>query len=228
MKRGKAILLLAAAGGAVLLLDPGRHLTLESLKANREALLSFASARPAAAAAAFVSTYVAAAALSLPGAAILSLAAGAIFGTALGTAYAALGATIGATVSFLLTRHLFRDFVHEKFGPRLERLNRELEARGLNYLLFLRFVPVFPFFLVNLAAAMTRLPFRTFLLGTAIGVVPGGFVYVNAGAGLAAVSSLSDVATPRVLASLALLGLFAVAPVFYNRFRAGKGSSSLR
>ena len=97
-------------------------------------------------------------------------------------------------------------------------MNRELESRGLSYLLFLRLVPVFPFFLVNMAASLTRLPLRTFVLGTMIGIVPAGFIFVNAGASLATITSLADVATPRVLGSLALLGLSALLPALYNRF----------
>jgi uncharacterized membrane protein YdjX (TVP38/TMEM64 family) len=161
--------------------------------------------------------YILQTALSLPGAAILSLAAGAIFGSILGTVYAVISASIGATLAFLVTRYLLRDLVLARFGSRLEGMNRELDQRGFNYLLFLRLVPVFPFFLINLAAGLTRLPLRTFMLGTLLGIIPGGFVYVNAGASLATITSLSGIASPRVLGSLALLGLFALIPVFYNK-----------
>ena len=108
----------------------------------------------------------------------------------------------------------------------LAGLNRELEARGFNYLLFLRLVPLFPFFLVNLAAGLTRLPLRTFVLGTMVGIIPGGFVYVNAGASLATIGSLRDVASPRVLGSFALLGLFALVPVIYGKL--GKKGEPVR
>jgi len=94
-----------------------------------------------------------------------------------------------------------------------------LEARGLNYLLFLRLVPLFPFFLINLAAGLTRLPLRTFVIGTMLGIIPGGFVYCNAGASLAKVTTLGEVASPRVLGSFALLGLFALVPVVYSKVR---------
>ena len=90
--------------------------------------------------------------------------------------------------------------------------------RGFNYLLFLRLVPVFPFFLINLAAGLTRLPLRVFVTGTLIGIIPGGFVYVNAGASLATITSLAGVASPRVLGSFALLGLFALLPALYAKF----------
>src|SRR6185369_6184345 len=109
------------------------------------------------------------------------------------TVYAVIAATIGACLAFLVTRYLLRDAVLKRFGGKLEVLNREMEARGLNYLLFLRLVPVFPFFLINLAAGLTRLPFRTFLIGTLFGIIPGGFVYCNAGASLATITSLSGI-----------------------------------
>ncbi|MRR37006.1 TVP38/TMEM64 family protein, partial [bacterium] len=135
----------------------GRYLTLESLKANRDMLVSFAAQNRLAAASLFIGIYVVQTALSLPGAAILSLAAGAVFGAGAGTVYAVTGATLGATLAFLVTRYLFHDAIQEKFGHRLAAINRELETAGLNYLLFLRLVPLFPFFLVNLAAGLTHL-----------------------------------------------------------------------
>jgi len=200
-------------------LDLGRFLTLDALKENRQALLAYYAGHVAVTVAAFMAIYIIQTALSLPGAAIMSLAAGAIFGPWWGTLYAMIAATIGATCAFLVTRYLLHDAVTHKFGTRLEGLNRELEQRGFNYLLFLRLVPIFPFFLINLAAGLTRLPLRTFVLGTAIGIIPGGFVYVNAGASLATITSLSGIASPRVLGSFALLGLFALVPTIYQKFK---------
>jgi len=219
-------IMIALAGclavGAFLWFDLGRFLTLDALKANRQSLVAYHAAHRAAAVAVFMAIYIVQTTLSLPGAAVLSLAAGAIFGSIMGTAYAVCAATIGATLAFLVTRYLLRDAIQNRFGPRLEALNRELETRGFNYLLFLRLVPLFPFFLINLAAGLTRLPLRTFVLGTVIGIIPGGFVYVNAGASLATITSLSGIASPRVLGSFALLGLFALLPARYGRLKAGK------
>jgi uncharacterized membrane protein YdjX (TVP38/TMEM64 family) len=199
--------------------DLGRFFTLEALKSNRQALLDYYAGHKGAMVAGFMAVYIAQTAFSLPGAAILSLAAGAIFGPLMGTVYAVIAATLGATLAFLVTRYLLRDAVLGKFGPKLEGLNRELEERGLNYLLFLRLVPLFPFFLINLAAGLTRLPLRTFFIGTLLGIIPGGFVYVNAGASLATISSLKEIASPRVLGSFALLGLFALVPVIYGKVK---------
>jgi uncharacterized membrane protein YdjX (TVP38/TMEM64 family) len=202
--------------------DLGRFFTLAALKANRVQLAAFYAGHRVATVAAFMALYVLQTALSLPGAAILSLAAGAIFGVVMGTVFANIAATIGATLAFLVTRYLLHDKVERKFGGRLNKLNEELEARGLNYLLFLRLVPIFPFFLINLAAGLTRLPLRTFVIGTMLGIIPGGFVYCNAGASLATVTTIREVASPRVLGSFALLGLFALVPVVYGKIR-GQG-----
>lgn len=212
-----AIMLIAVA--LFFLLDLKSYLTLSSLKAHHRELLDFYASHRFVMVAGFMTLYIIQTALSLPGAAVLSLAAGAIFGPVMGTIYANCAATAGATLAFLVTRYLVRDLVQTRFGERLEGVNRELEARGLGYLLFLRLVPVFPFFLINLAAGLTRLPLRTFFLGTMIGIIPGGFVYVNAGASLASIDSLAGIASPRVLLSFALLGLFSLVPVLYTRFR---------
>jgi len=219
MNARKIIILIVAilSVGLFVWLDLGRFLTLESLKSNHQTLLDFYSTHTLAMVAGFMAVYIIQTALSLPGAAILSLAAGAIFGSIMGTVYAVVAASIGATLAFLVTRYLLRDLVLKKFGSKLEGMNRELEQRGFNYLLFLRLVPIFPFFLINLASGLTRLPLRVFMLGTLIGIIPGGFVFVNAGASLATVTSLSGIASPRVLGSFALLGLFALLPVFYNK-----------
>jgi uncharacterized membrane protein YdjX (TVP38/TMEM64 family) len=220
MNRKKIFLfvLAAAAVGLFFWFDLGRFLTLSALKNNHQALQDYYAAHTLIMVSGFMAVYIIQTALSLPGAAILSLAAGAIFGSFIGTVYAVSAASVGATLAFLVTRYLLRDLVLERFGNRLEGMNHELEQRGFNYLLFLRLVPIFPFFLINLAAGLTRLPLRTFILGTLIGIIPGGFVFVNAGASLAAITSLSGIASPRVLGSFALLGLFALIPVFYNKF----------
>jgi uncharacterized membrane protein YdjX (TVP38/TMEM64 family) len=206
--------------------DLQRFLTLAALKANRQTLLDYYAAHKLIMVAGFMALYIVQTTLSLPGAAILSLTAGAIFGSVLGTVYANIAATVGATLAFLVTRYLLRDAVLNKFGSKLEGMNKELEERGFGYLLFLRLVPLFPFFLINLAAGLTRLPLRTFFFGTMLGIIPGGFVYVNAGASLAAIDSLSGIASPRVLGSFALLGLFALIPVLYNRFKNRKNTTA--
>lgn len=220
MHRKKIILLLCAlvAVGLFFYFDLPRFFTLAALKANRQLLLAYYGDHPGRTILGFMLLYIVQTILSLPGAAIMSLAAGAIFGPLFGTIYASLAATTGATLAFLVYRYLLRDFVLSRFGSRLAGINRELELRGLNYLLFLRLVPIFPFFIINMAASLTDLPLRTFVLGTIIGIIPAGFVFVNAGASLATIDAFADVASPRVLGSLALLGLSALLPALYNRY----------
>lgn len=225
MNRNRLIILVVIAALLALFfaLDLGRFFTLAALKANRDTLAGFYAAHQIACVAAFIAIYIVQTALSLPGAAILTLSAGAIFGVLFGTLYAVTGATIGALLAFLVARYLFHDLIQQKFGARLEHLNRELDKSGLHYLLFLRLVPVFPFFLINLGAGLTRLPLRTFFIGTFIGIIPGGFVYCNAGASLASINSIGEIASPRVLGSFALLGLFALVPVFYKKIKGTRG-----
>ena len=218
----KKLALLAPIAACLILffyLDLGRYLSFEALKTNREALIAFQASHRLATVLAFMALYILQTALSLPGAAVLSLAAGLLFGAALGTVYAVVAATLGAVLAFGLARYLLRDLVQQRFGSRLAKVNGALEKEGLSYLLFLRLVPLFPFFLVNLAAAMTKLPLRTFTLGTLIGILPGGFIYVNAGASIATINSLGDVASPRVIGSFVLLGVFALMPGLYQALK---------
>lgn len=221
MNTKKIIIVAAISAGIGLFFyfDLKQYLNLAALKNNRQVLLDYYAAHRTATIGGFMAVYIIQTALSLPGAAILSLAAGAIFGSIAGTLYANIAATIGATLAFLVTRYLLRDTIVNTFGGKLEGINRELEMRGFNYLLFLRLVPLFPFFLINLASGLTRLPLRTFIFATMLGIIPGGFVYVNAGASLATIDSLSGIASPRVLGSFALLGLFALLPALYTRYK---------
>ena len=220
MSRNKITILIAIALLVALFfsLGLGRYLTLTSLKANRAALVELYENHQFVMASAFIVVYIVQTVLSLPGAGILSLAAGAVFGVVRGALYVSIGATTGATLAFLVSRYLFRDAIQKKFSSRLETMNRELEHSGFNYLLFLRLVPIFPFFLINLAAGLTKIPLRTFFLGTIIGMIPGNFVFCNAGASLATITKMNDIASPRVLGSFVLLGMFALVPVAYRKF----------
>jgi uncharacterized membrane protein YdjX (TVP38/TMEM64 family) len=215
-KKVGILLVFAAVVAGFHFLDLGKYLTLESLKANRGRLTDLRAAHAFLFAAIFVLLYIAQTAFSLPGAAILSLAVGAIFGVLQGTLFVVSGATVGAILAFLVSRTLLRDWVVKKFGGRMEGIDRGLRENGLSYLLFLRLVPAFPFFLVNLACGITGLPLRTYALGTLFGIMPGSLVFVNAGASLAAIETVRQVASPRVLGSFALLGLFALLPTIIN------------
>ncbi|HEX9965979.1 MAG TPA: FAD-dependent oxidoreductase [Allosphingosinicella sp.] len=207
---GKILLLLAIALaiGAFFILDLGAWLTLASLKARQAELAALVEARPLAAIAAFFLLYVAVTALSLPGAAILTLAAGAIFGLWEGTLIASFASTIGASLAFLSSRYLLRDWVKSRFGGRVAAVDRGIATDGAFYLLTLRLIPAFPFFLVNLAMGLTAMRLIPYALVSQLGMLPGTLVYVNAGTQLARIESTSDILSPGLLGSFVLLGLF--------------------
>lgn len=206
--------------------DLGRFLSLESLKTHRDDLLTYYETNPLAMILGFIGVYIATTALSLPGATLLTLLGGAIFGAVKGTFIVNIGATCGATLAFLAARFLLKDWVQSKFGEKLKAFQAGFEQNAFNYMLFLRLVPLFPFFLVNLSSGITRIPVRTFFFGTMIGTLPGTFVYANAGSNLASINSLKDIASPQVLGAFVLLGLFALVPTLYQKFKNRKSLSS--
>jgi uncharacterized membrane protein YdjX (TVP38/TMEM64 family) len=216
-----AIVLLVAAGvAAFFVLGGPKWLNLATLKAHRAALLDYTHRHYAAVVAVSVVAYVVVTALSLPDAIILSLAMGFVFGPWVGTLLVVPAATAGSTLAFLGARYLFADAARRKMGPRLRRFAEGFGENGFSYMLFLRLVPVFPFMLVNLAPAFTPLKPRTFLAATALGIVPGSFVYCWLGAQLSTLQSLSDVyREPRWLAALGLLAALSLAPVVWKKVR---------
>ncbi|CAI2717461.1 TVP38/TMEM64 family protein [Nitrospina watsonii] len=215
-----AVFVLAIA--AFYYFDLGRYLSLESLKTHRDQLDAFYKANTWAMILGFIAVYIVTVALSLPGATILTLTAGALFGAWTGTLIVNIGATVGATLAFLVARFLLQDWVEKKFGDRIKPFNEGFSNNALNYILFLRLVPLFPFFLINLVSGLTRVRLSTYFFGTMFGIMPGSFVYANAGANLASIDKLSDIASPGVLGSFALLGLFALIPTLYKRFQGKK------
>jgi uncharacterized membrane protein YdjX (TVP38/TMEM64 family) len=225
-KRIVVLILLLAAIASFFYFDLGRYLTLESLKANQARLGELYARHTLIFVTSFILIYVVQTALSLPGAAVLTLAGGAIFGSVMGTVYVNIGASTGATLAFLVARFLMRDWVVGRLGSRTARLDQGLRESGLSYLLFLRLVPLFPFWLINLASGITGLPLRTYVLGTVVGILPGSFVYANAGASLATIDSIGGIASPRVIGSFVLLGVFALVPTLYRRIKARKEGMS--
>jgi uncharacterized membrane protein YdjX (TVP38/TMEM64 family) len=223
-KKMLVLALVAAATASFFIFDLGQYVTLESLKANKGRLDDLHSRHAVLFVVAYIALYIIQTALSLPGATILTLAAGAIFGSIWGTVYVNIGATVGATLAFLVARFLLRDWVVGKLGHRADALDKGLRESGLSYLLFLRLVPLFPFWLINLASGITGLPLRTYVVGTMIGIMPGSFVFANAGASLATIDSLSGIASPRVIGSFVLLGLFALVPTVFQKIRKGRKS----
>jgi uncharacterized membrane protein YdjX (TVP38/TMEM64 family) len=221
----KKIILLSVIIVAVALFfvfDLGQYLSLESLKSNRDQLRAFYEANTVVMIAAFIGVYIVTVALSLPGATILTLCAGAIFGSVTGTLVVNIGATVGATLAFLVARFLLRDWVEKKFGEKLKPFNDGFSKNAINYMLFLRLVPLFPFFLINLVSGLTQIRLPVYFFGTMFGTLPGTFVYANAGSNLASINQLSDIASVEVLGAFALLGLFALIPTLYKFIKSKK------
>ena len=188
--------------------DLDQWLTLDQLKASRATLASLYAAHPVQTALGFFGVYVLATALSFPGASILTLAAGAMFGLGLGLLLVSFASSVGALLAFWVSRYMLRDFVTQRFGKLLQPVNEGLAKDGTFYLLTLRLVPVFPFWLINLLMGLTSIGARKFYAVSQIGMLVGTAVYVNAGTQLAAIGSASDVLSPGLLGSLVLLGLF--------------------
>jgi len=207
-KRAPLIITIALLIGAFFLFDLGRFLSLEYIQSQRTGLADYFQANPIPMALGFFLVYVAVTGLSLPGAAILTLVAGAIFGVFWGTIIVSFASTLGATLAFLLSRFLLRDWVQKKFGDRLSAINAGIEKDGAFYLFGLRLVPLFPFFVINLVMGLTPIPARTYAWVSQVGMLAGTLVYVNAGTQLAQLESLSGILSPGLLGSFVLLGLF--------------------
>jgi uncharacterized membrane protein YdjX (TVP38/TMEM64 family) len=219
---GKIALVAALASVVVAFfaLDGQRYLSLGVVKANRDALLAFTDAHFVAALAIAFVIYVSAAAFSVPGGLVLSLTMGFLFGRWVGTLLVVIAATIGATLVFGAARYLFADAARRRMGPRGAKISAGFAENAFNYLLFLRLVPVFPFFLVNLAPAFTTISVRTFVLATLIGIIPGSFVFVNLGQTLGRIDSLSGLLSTETIGAFVLLGILALTPVLVRKFRA--------
>ncbi len=201
------IAVLAALVVVFFVSDLGRFLTLGALRTNRADLQAWQSAHPVAALAGFVAIYIATAALSLPGAAILTLAGGALFGVWIGTVAVSFASSIGATLAFLVARFVLRDALRRRFGARLRPIEDGVRRDGAFYLFTLRLVPLFPFFLVNLLMGLTPIPTPVFYAVSQVGMLPATIAYVYAGSRLAQIERPGDVASPALIGAFVALGL---------------------
>jgi len=226
---------LAPVGGGIALafaLGLDRHLSAEALAANHAALAALVRDNPALAAGSFVLAYAAAVALSLPGAVFLTLAGGLLFGALWGTMLSVLGATAGAVLLFLAARYALADLLARKAGPVLDRVRPGLERDGLSYLLVLRLVPLFPFWLVNLAPVLVGMRLGPYTLGTFLGIIPATAVFAGIGAGLGEILAaggrpdLDAVVAPGVLVPLLGLALLSFVPVVWRRIAARRAQKS--
>ena len=223
LRRLVLIAALLAAALAYYGVDLGRYLSLEYFKQQQAAIETWRAAQPAKAALIYFLAYVAVTGLSLPGAAVMTLAGGAVFGLLWGTLLVSFASTAGATLAFLASRFLLRDWVQQRFGERLRAINAGIAREGGFYLFTLRLVPVFPFFVINLLMGLTAIRTRTFYWVSQAGMLLGTIVYVNAGTQLGKITSLSGVLSPALVASFVLLGIFPlIAKKLTERLRMNK------
>lgn len=225
-----AVLVALAVMAFVLGLD--EYVTFDAVKQYRGTLLNFVENSGLLAVLVFVVIYIAATAVSLPGGSFLSIIGGFLFGAWVGTAAVVVGATIGATIIFLIAKSAFGDPLRARAGPALKKMEAGFQKDAFNYLLFLRLIPAFPFFLVNLVPAFLGVALRTYVLATFIGIIPGTFVFVYAGVGLGSVIdkneefSASGILTTEILLALVGLAIVSVLPVAYKKIKSRKGNGN--
>ncbi|MDH4161311.1 MAG: TVP38/TMEM64 family protein [Nitrospirota bacterium] len=194
-------------------------LTLENLQRNREALLSWVEGHRTLSFIVYILVYIAVVAFSLPGGAVMTLAGGYLFGTVPAVLCVVVGATCGAVLSFLSARYLIGSRVQERYAAQLARFNSEMDRNGGRYLLTLRLIPLFPFFLVNFLSGLTRVSLGLFTWTTAVGIIPGTAAFAFAGHQLESVKNVGDILSPRVLLALGILAAFTLLPALWSRIR---------
>ena len=230
-KKITILVLIAAAAGAFFLFNLGQYLTLDYLKQSQARFQQMYQNNQPGVSAAYMLVYILVTSLSLPGAAVMTLAGGGFFGVLVGTVVVSFASTIGATFACLAARFVLRDWVQQKFGERLTAVNKGIEEEGAFYLFSLRLIPVFPFFVINLLMGLTNMPIRTYFWVSQLGMLPATIVYVNAGGQLARIDSLANIASPALIASFAVLGLFPIIvkklmSFYKTRYRAEPGKTN--
>jgi len=210
MSKGKLTLVAAIvlAAGVLMYIGPDKYLNLEFIKSKLDSIIDYKNANPGLSALIFCGIYIAATAASIPGALLLTLLGGAIFGFIQGTIFVLISATIGATIAFLVARYLFDDWVQSKMGERLARIRENFRKEGALYLFSMRLVPVIPFFAINLLMGLTSIKVSIYFIASIIGMAPGTMVFVNAGTQLAKLDSLQGLLSPVLIASFVLLAVF--------------------
>jgi len=188
--------------------DFQKYLTFEYLKSSRQIFQSYYTGHKLITIATYMAVYILVTSLSLPGATVMTLAGGALFGLWVGLLLVSFASTIGATVAFLAARLLLKDYVQNKFGDKLKAVNHGIEKDGAFYLFTLRIVPLFPFFVINLVMGLTPIRTAVFYIVSQISMLPGTFVYINAGTQLAKIESAKGILSPGLILSFALLGIF--------------------
>lgn len=204
------IALIAGVAAAIYFFDLGQYLSLDYFKAQQSTFNNYYQENPLLVVAVFFLGYVALTGASVPAATTLTVLAGAIFGTVVGSVIVSFASSIGATIAFLVSRFLFRDAVESKFGDRLAKLQDGIEREGAFYVFGLRLVPLFPFVMLNSLLGLTKIKTWTFYWASQLGMLAGTVIYVNAGSQLAEIDTLSDIASPGLIASFVALGLLPI------------------
>lgn len=207
-KKLALVTLFIIAVGLFFMLDLGQYLNLAYVKSKQEVINNYYVLNPVKTGLIFFISYILITGISLPGAGIMTLAGGAIFGVVWGTILVSFGSVFGATMAFLIARYLFHDYIQHRFSHRLERINKGIREEGDLYLFTIRVVPIFPFFIVNTLMALTPIKTLNFAVVSQIGMLVPTIIFVNAGTQLARIESPSDVLSLELLLSFALLGLF--------------------
>jgi uncharacterized membrane protein YdjX (TVP38/TMEM64 family) len=208
----KVVIVLVIIGiiAAFKMLNLGEYLSLAYIKESQQSFQDMYAQNRAAVIAGYMGIYIIVTALSLPGAAVMTLAGGAIFGFTTGLIAVSFASTIGATLACIVARFVLRDWVQAKVGDKLKTVNEGVEKEGAFYLFTLRLIPVFPFWLINLGMGLTKMPLKTFYWVSQVGMLAGTMVFVNAGKELGKIDSLSGILSPTLIASFVLLGLFPI------------------
>jgi uncharacterized membrane protein YdjX (TVP38/TMEM64 family) len=210
LKKIIAVVIIGAVIVAFKIFNLGEYFSLSYIKESRDRFELLYAEHPLPVIASYVAIYILVTSLSLPGAAVMTLAGGALFGLLIGTVVVSFASSAGATLACFVSRFILRDWVQSKFGDKLKTINEGIEREGAFYLFTLRLIPVFPFWLINLVMGVTKMPLRTFYWVSQLGMLPGTIVYVNAGKELAKINSLSGILSPGLILSFVLLGLFPI------------------
>ena len=225
VKRLWPLAILAAGFGLFFLTGIDQYFTFEALREHRGWLINQVQDNTLITALAFMAIYIVVVAFSLPGGAVLTIVGGFLFGLALGTSFVIICATIGATALFLVAKTTISDALKSRMGPWLKKMEQGFQENAFNYLLAMRLIPVFPFFVVNLVPAFLGVRLKTYFFATLIGIIPGSMVYIQVGAGLSSIFdsgedfSAAGILTPDVILALVGLAILSLLPILYKKFK---------
>jgi uncharacterized membrane protein YdjX (TVP38/TMEM64 family) len=218
------LIILAAAIIGFFAIGLDEYLTFDALRENHVTLSAFVAEQGVIAVTLYIAIYTLSVALSVPGVSILTIAGGLLFGQWFGSVYVVFGATLGAIAVFLIAKTAFGDALRQRMGPAMRKMEVGFQENALSYLLVLRLIPLFPFFLVNIVPAFLGVELRTYAIGTFIGIIPGSFVFATVGAGLASIFdqngefSVTALLTPEITIALVGLAVLALLPIAYKKF----------